>query len=112
MSPLLEQTDGWKSRDAVFSEGNMRGGPMTMIRTREWKLVYEDEPTCCELYDMRGSADELHNLYHEPEHKKVRDELVARVKQWQSEGERLFETRKLLTADYFGHLFPDRDKIR
>ncbi len=111
LSPLLNRATGWKSRDAVFSEGNTPGGPMTMIRTRDWKLVYEDEPTCRELYDMRGSADELHNLYYEPEYKSIRDELVARVKQWRSEGERLFEPRKLLRADYVGHLFPDRDKI-
>ncbi len=111
LSPLLNRTKGWKSRDAVFSEGNTLGGPMTMIRTREWKLVYEDEPTCRELYDMRGAGDELKNVYYEPEHRAVRDEIEARVKQWRSEGERLFEPNKLLRADYVGHLFPDRDRI-
>jgi len=119
VSPLLNRTEGWKSRDAVFSEnypvqlvlGSKAPGPIAMIRTREWKLVYEEEPTCRELYDMRGRADELHNVYHDPEHAKVRDDLVARVKQWLSEGEPLFKPGKLLQADYFGHLFPERDKI-
>jgi choline-sulfatase len=112
LSPLLNQASGWKSRDAVFSEGTAFGGlPMTMIRTREWKLVYEEEPTCRELYDMRGAGDELRNVYYELQNKPIRDELEARLKQWRSEGERLFEPNKLLPADYVGHLFPDRDEI-
>jgi len=119
VSPLLKRVDGWKTREAVFSEnyplgvvlGPAGASPLTMVRTREWKLVYEDEQTGCELYDMRGAADELHNLYHEPEHREVRDELVARIEQWRSESEPLFRPGSLLGADYRYHLFPEKEKI-
>jgi hypothetical protein len=49
-----------------------------MVRTDSWKLgQYGDGDG--ELYDMTNDPTELRNLYHLPEYREIRAELITRL---------------------------------
>lgn len=106
LTPLLEKSGEWQSRDAVFSEC----GPMTMIRTREWKLILEPKIENRELYNMESDPEEFHNLYSEESCRKIRDELAGRIATWRTQGERLFAPEDMLPMDFHMTLFPEWQK--
>ncbi len=57
---------------------------MRMIRTSEWKLVrHHFTNQLDELYDLEKDPDELGNLFNRPEHRAVRDQLQAKLTDWQ-----------------------------
>jgi arylsulfatase A-like enzyme len=58
-------------------EGNpvSLAGRIRMIRTKKWKLVYDDELNS-ELYDMKNDPDELVNLFSDPDHTQIKDDLL------------------------------------
>ena len=56
-------------------------GRVIAMRTATHRYVYR--PTgICELYDLRSDPQELHNLYSEPAHRAVRQELEAKMLRW------------------------------
>ena len=57
---------------------------MRMIRTDRWKLVRHHLPLMMdELYDLDSDPQERRNLYRQTEFRHTRDQLQARLTQWQ-----------------------------
>ena len=89
VAPYLDGTaSATRAREYVFAEQAqdfiLTGTRfMTMIRSREWKLVhYADEGDEGELYDLSSDPDELQNLYHDSSHRKVRDKMLSELLKW------------------------------
>jgi uncharacterized sulfatase len=85
-SPLLRcQKVEW--RDTIFGQYDLHNGGqanMRMIRTSGWKLVrHHFTNQLDELYDLEKDPDELTNLFNRPEHRSVREQLQARLTDWQ-----------------------------
>ena len=74
-------------REVVFAEQARDGiltytAMMTMVRTREWKLVHYLEQEDGELYDLRADPGERRNLWASPEHTPRREALLATLRDW------------------------------
>jgi choline-sulfatase len=84
-SPILrgEQT---RWRDAVFAQYDMHNGDKAMmrtVRTDRWHLVRQylrNQPD--ELFDVQSDPDEAKNLYDDPRHREVREQLQRRLEEW------------------------------
>jgi arylsulfatase A-like enzyme len=59
---------------------------MIMRRDRRWKVVFYLGQENGELYDLESDALELRNLWHDPAHLAVREELVGKLLRWQVQG--------------------------
>jgi arylsulfatase A-like enzyme len=74
-------------RDAIFAQYDPHNGldaNMRTIRTESWHLVrqYKKNGQPDELFDLQNDPEELRNLYDEPEHREVRDQLQERLTAW------------------------------
>jgi arylsulfatase len=83
----LEGRAGYTSRDTVYSEvarDHVQTGAefIIMRRCRNWKLVVYLEDEEGELYELRADPEESKNLWHEPEIRHRRDQMVAQTLQW------------------------------
>jgi uncharacterized sulfatase len=86
LSPLLRgRKVPW--RDTIFGQYDLHNGGlayMRMIRTHDWKLVRHHRVNGLdELYHLAEDPGETRNLYGRAEHRKVREELQARLTSWQ-----------------------------
>ena len=72
-----------------FHHGNKLGtrGRIKSVRTRDWKLVHYPGQLYGELYDLRADPWEMCNLYSQPAHKAVANELRTRLTDWVIESE-------------------------
>jgi arylsulfatase A-like enzyme len=84
--------DGGPDEEAVFSEHetNIRIGQYynagRMVRTRRWKYSYSFyDVQDGQLYDLDSDPLEMHNLFHDPGHRKIRKELEEVLRSWQRE---------------------------
>ena len=59
---------------------------MIMRRDRRWKVVFYLGQEHGELYDMEADAAESNNLWHDPGHRSVREELLGKLLRWQVQG--------------------------
>ncbi|HYT88263.1 MAG TPA: sulfatase-like hydrolase/transferase [Gemmataceae bacterium] len=85
-SPLLRgEKMPW--RDAVFSQYDLHNGGlayMRSIQTARWHLVrHHFTNGLDELYDLEQDPGELRNLYNNPMHRQVREQLQERLTAWQ-----------------------------
>jgi arylsulfatase len=55
---------------------------MTMIRSREWKLVHFVDDADGQLFDLRQDPGEIRNLWNVPEHAAIKDELIRAILSW------------------------------
>jgi arylsulfatase A-like enzyme len=55
---------------------------VTMVRTRDWKLVHYLGQPWSELYDLRADPGEVHNLWEDPALEEVRRDLLATLRDW------------------------------
>jgi choline-sulfatase len=74
-------------RDAVFFQYDLHNGPMSQmrsVRTERWHLVrqYLDNKMPNEFFDLQNDLGEEKNLFDDPAHRAVRDELQARLTLW------------------------------
>jgi choline-sulfatase len=74
-------------RDAVFAQYDPHNGldaNMRTIRTRHWHLVrqYKKNGQPDELFDLQTDPEELRNLYDEPKHREMREQLQDRLTAW------------------------------
>ena len=79
--------DAWSGRDYVFAE-QARDAIltdtefMTMVRSRDWKLVhFLDEPHG-QLFDLAGDPDEVQNLWDDPASAEKQQEMLAVLREW------------------------------
>jgi len=93
LGPWLNGGDG-PSRDEVFSETETRvhagvyryRKATRMIRTGQYKLSWSFyKAKDGQLYDLAADPIEMNNLFHDPAHKGLRDELMGRLRAWQKE---------------------------
>ena len=88
--PLIDDPAA-AGRDAVYAE---LGGDhiqsdaemMIMRRDRKWKVVFYLGQENGELYDLETDPKEDRNLWHDPAHRALRDELVGKLLRWQVGG--------------------------
>jgi len=57
---------------------------MRTIRTEHWHLVrqYKKNGQPDELFDLQTDPEELRNLYDEPKHREMREQLQDRLTAW------------------------------
>ncbi len=71
---------------SMYQELRQGTGRRVMVRTKEWKLIYfmdhrvEDKDGA--LYDLKNDPGETMNLYHDPKHRDVIEELETMAKHW------------------------------
>jgi len=88
--PLIDSSTAL-GRDAVYAELardhiQQEAEMMIMRRDRRWKVVFYLGQENGELYDLESDALELRNLWHDPAHLAVREELVGKLLRWQVQG--------------------------
>lgn len=74
-------------RKDVFAQYDPHNGldaNMRSIRTDRWHLVrqYKKNGQPDELFDLQNDPEELRNLYDDPNHRQIRDELRTRLTAW------------------------------
>ena len=77
----------WAGRDHVFAEQARDGiltdtDFMTMVRNHNWKLVHFLDEPFGQLFDLSKDPDEVVNLWSDPAHAPVRQELLAVLREW------------------------------
>lgn len=79
----------WEPREYVFAEQAKDGiltdtEFMTMVRSRDWKLVHFMGEPWGQLFDLRSDQDEVLNLWDSPEasHQQQKRELLDVLREW------------------------------
>ena len=77
----------WAGRDHVFAEqvkdGIYTDGPfMTMVRSRDWKMVHFLDADYGQLFDLNADPDEFHNCWDDPNAAEVKQRLLAVLREW------------------------------
>jgi arylsulfatase A-like enzyme len=83
---LREETDA-QGREYVYAEqvrdGILTGAEMmTMVRSKDWKLVHYLGKDDGELYDLRADPGEHVNLWGDPAHAAKQAELLDVLRDW------------------------------
>ena len=84
--PSLQARD-FDGRDYVFAEQARDGiltstDFMTMVRSRDWKLVHFLDEPFGQLFDLVNDPDEVCNLWDDPSHIEKKRELLAVLREW------------------------------
>jgi len=84
--PVL-QGEPWAGRDHVFAEqvkdGIYTDGPfMTMVRSRDWKLVHFLDADYGQLFDLHNDPEEFHNLWDDPAALEEKRRLLDVLREW------------------------------
>jgi arylsulfatase len=79
--------EAWTGRDTVFAEHSRDGilqttDMMTMVRTREWKLVHFLDEPFGQLFDLVDDPDEIRNLWDDPACAEKKQELLNLMLEW------------------------------
>ena len=84
--PALENKE-WAGRDYVFAE-QARDGIltdtefMTMVRSKEWKLVHFLEEEFGQLFNLIDDPDEVKDLWDDPAFADKKAEMLAVLREW------------------------------
>jgi arylsulfatase len=79
--------EAWTGRDYVFAE-HCRDGIlqeteyMSMVRSRDWKLVHFLDEPFGQLFDLANDPGEVHNLWDHPAHAGRKRELLDVLREW------------------------------
>jgi arylsulfatase A-like enzyme len=81
------QGEAWAGREYVYAEhgrdGILQGTKfMTMVRSREWKLVHFMGEPYGQLFDLANDPDEVHNLWDDPAYTERKRELLDVLREW------------------------------
>jgi arylsulfatase len=79
--------DAWSGREVVFAEHGRDGilretEFMTMVRSRDWKLVHFLDDDQGQLFDLVDDPEEQHNLWADPAAAQLRRELLDLLREW------------------------------
>jgi arylsulfatase A-like enzyme len=83
----LDNRAGYVPRDTVYAEvarDHVQTGAefIIMRRCRDWKLVVYLDDEEGELYDLRNDPEERDNLWHQPDVRNWRDQMVGQTLRW------------------------------
>ncbi len=86
LGPAL-RGEAWEGRPYVFAEHGRDGilretEFMTMVRSRDWKLVHFLDAPEGQLFDLAHDPDEQHNLWDEPTADEKRRDLLGVLREW------------------------------
>ena len=81
------QGDEWQEREYVYAEHGRDGilqetEFMTMVRSRDWKLVHFVDHPDGQLFDLVNDPDEVCNLWDDPQHADRKTQLLAELRDW------------------------------
>ncbi len=81
------QGQAWAGRPYVYAEhardGILRETEfMTMVRSREWKLVHFLGESFGQLFDLASDPGEVHNLWDDPSAAHAKRELLDTLREW------------------------------
>jgi arylsulfatase A-like enzyme len=84
--PAIEGKD-WTPRDYVYAEHGRDGilqeiDFMSMVRSRDWKLVHFLDSPEGQLFDLKNDPDEVQNLWSDADHIDMRRELLDELREW------------------------------
>jgi arylsulfatase len=84
--PALRE-QAWQGRPYVFAEQAQDGilthaEFMTMVRSRDWKLVHFLDQTYGQLFDLKRDAAEIHNLWDDPDSADAKQNLLTVLREW------------------------------
>ncbi len=96
--PLLNNDGEWRGRDVVFAEHGRDGilretDFMTMVRTKDWKLVHFLDEPFGQLFDLIKDPGETANLWDNPDYTAKRQELLSLLREWRIRS--AYQTRTL-----------------
>ncbi len=79
--------EAWDGRDHVFAEHPRDGilqttDFMTMVRSRDWKLVHFLGESFGQLFDLVQDPDEVRNLWNEPSAETEKQKLIKVLLEW------------------------------
>ena len=90
---LLPVLDGaaWSGRTYVFAEHGRDGilqqtAFMTMVRSRDWKLVHFVDGPYGQLFDLAADPGETRNLWDDPRAATVKQTLLDELREWRIRG--------------------------
>ncbi len=86
LSPSLNG-EPWDGRQYVFAEHSRDGilqetEFMTMVRTRDWKLVHFLDEAFGQLFHLANDPEEVHNLWDDPAAAEKKQELLDVLREW------------------------------
>jgi arylsulfatase A-like enzyme len=81
------QGEPWQGREYVFAEHSRDGilqeaEYMTMVRSREWKLVHFLDEPAGQLFDLVNDPGEIDNLWDDPNFEEKKRELLDVLREW------------------------------
>jgi len=84
--PALEGRE-WEGRSRVFAEHSRDGilqtvDFMSMVRTRDWKLVHFSGEEFGQLFDLKNDPGEVKNLWDDPVCGEKKQELLEAMLEW------------------------------
>ncbi len=84
LSVLRGEREGRKAVFAEHASDNIlrEVNFVTMVRTRDWKLVHYLDQPWGELYDLAKDPQEIDNLWEAPEYKEARQQLLEILRDW------------------------------
>ena len=65
-------------RDGILTNTDM----MTMVRSKDWKIVHFYNEPDGQLFDMVNDPDEVNNLWNDPDHAEKKQELLDVLREW------------------------------
>ena len=86
IAPAL-RGEAWPGRPYVFAE-HARDAilqateHMSMIRSRDWKLVHFVDGACGQLFDLKADPGEVRNLWDDPACARVKQRLLGELLNW------------------------------
>jgi arylsulfatase A-like enzyme len=85
--PLAPNDEPWEGREYVFAEHGRDGilqetAFMSMVRSREWKLVHFMDEPFGQLFDLANDPEEIDNLWDDPAYAGKKRELLDVLREW------------------------------
>lgn len=86
----------WTGREYVYAEQGRDGilqttDLMTMVRSRDWKLVHFMGETYGQLFDLNADPTEINNLWDDPQAAEQKKRLLQELREWRIRSQ--FHTR-------------------
>jgi len=85
--PALEEDPSWQGRDYLYAEQAKDliftdSEFMTMIRSKDWKLVHFMDEPFGQLFDLVNDPEEYVNLWDDPNHSDTKESLLNNLREW------------------------------